>query len=71
MGKGREGSGEVREGRGERGGRADKGSLIPVYAVIAKAAFCKYFDVVILCISAHYILIAVFLTPSFTFLKIL
>ena len=44
---------------GDREWRADTDSLIPGYAVAAKAAFCKYFDVVILCTSAHYILITV------------
>ena len=49
---------QLKQGR-ERDWRADKGSLILGYAVAAKAAFCKYFDAVILCISAHYILITV------------
>ena len=49
---------QLKQGR-EREWRADKGSLILGYAVAAKAAFCKYFDAVILCISAHYILITV------------
>ena len=43
--------------QGEREWRADKDSLILGYAAAAKAAFCKYFDVVIPCISAHSILI--------------
>lgn len=50
-----------RKGRGETGRRANQDSLIPRYAVGTKAAIRKYFDVVMPRISAHYIIITLFL----------
>lgn len=50
-----------RKNRGERGRRADKDSLFPGHTMVTQAAFHKYFDVVIPCISASHILITLFL----------